>query len=231
MTVHLYSISAFSYASGMSSVAQNDSQPIAEMLRSRPDLWRGREHGTADTCSTGFAALDAILPGAGWPRGCLIELAPECNGIGELTLPLPALQALGRERKPIALVRPPYTPYAPALRRAGLPLKQLLWVSETSDDDARWAAEQLLREGAGAVLLWSDTRDDRAMRRLQLAAESGRALAFVYRSPDCMKQPSSAALRIALRPAGTSLKIEIVKVRRGHPGSLTLELPWAITAP
>src|SRR4051812_5418264 len=102
----------------MSSVVPTSSVSIDQLLRENPALWRGREHGAANVCSTGFESLDAVLPGGGWPRGTLIELSPECSGIGELTLPLPALQALARERKPIALVRPPYTPYAPALRRA-----------------------------------------------------------------------------------------------------------------
>jgi hypothetical protein len=205
---------------------------IELLLQQSPHLWRGRApdcaRGHADVFSTGFAELDAVLPGGGWPRGTLIELAPHCSGIGELTLPLPALQSIAREKKPIALVRPPYTPYAPALLRAGLPLKQLLWVAESNDDDARWAAEQLLREGAGAVLLWSDARDDRAMRRLQLAAETGHALAFVYRSPEALREASSAAVRIALRPAGTSLHVEIIKARRGQPASVAMDLPWAL---
>jgi hypothetical protein len=206
----------------MSSAAHNSS--IERLLEQSSNLWRGYQHGRAAVCSTG-----AVLPGGGWPRGSLIELAPECSGIGELTLPLPALQALAREKKPIALVRPPYTPYAPALRRAGLPLKQVLWVAESKDEDARWAAEQLLREGTGAVLLWSDAKDDRAMRRLQLAAESAQALAFVYRSPALLQQASSAALRVALRPNGTSLRIELIKVRRGRPSSVTLDLPWSLS--
>lgn len=212
----------------MSAAPQDSASSIEQLLQQQPNLWRGTEHARADVCATGFAQLDAALPGGGWPRGTLIELAPDCAGIGELTLPLPALQSLAREKKPTALVRPPYTPYAPALRRAGLPLKHLLWVHESRDEDARWAAEQLLREGAGAVLLWSDVRDDRALRRLQLAAESGRALAFVYRSPELLRQPSSAALRIALRPSGSLLHIEVTKVRRGRPSSVTLSLPWLL---
>lgn len=208
-----------------------DSPSIDRLLEQSSHLWRGYQHGKTSVCSTGFSALDAVLPGGGWPRGSLIELAPECSGIGELTLPLPALQVVARERKCVALVRPPYTPYAPALRRAGLPLKQVLWLAESTDENGRWAAEQLLRDGAGAVLLWSDAKDDRSLRRLQLAAESGQALAFVYRSPELLQQASSAALRAALRPNGTSLRIELIKVRRGRPTSLTLDLPWSLSSP
>jgi protein ImuA len=226
----LYSTDQFSYACGMSSAAPTD-PAIEQLLEQSAQLWRGHQHGRAAVRSTGFSTLDEVLPGGGWPLGTLIELAPECCGIGELTLPLPALQALARSEKHIALVRPPYTPYAPALRRAGLPLKQILWVAESKDDDARWAAEQLLREGASAVLLWSDARDDRAMRRLQLAAESGQALAFVYRSPELLQQASSAALRIALRPNGASLRIDVIKVRRGRPSTVTLDLPWSLSSP
>jgi hypothetical protein len=90
-------------------------------------------------------------------------------------------------------------------------------------DDATARIGNKLREAMRA-------RDDRAMRRLQLAAEAGQALAFVYRAPDRLAQPSSAALRVALRPAGAALRIEIVKVRRGQPSSVTLELPWSLPA-
>ena len=211
----------------MPNVSPSESAAVEQLLREIPQLWRGREHSDTNTCATGFAALDAALPGGGWPIGTLIELAPTCAGIGELSLPLPALRALAVAKKPIALVQPPYKPYAPGLRRAGLPLKQLLWVTESRQEDAHWAAEQLLRDGAGAVLLWTETTDDRLLRRLQLAAEAGHALAFVYRDPARLSHTSPAAVRIALQPRGSSLRIEIVKVRRGQPGAITLDLPWA----
>ena len=42
-------------------------------------LWRGRDLAavTEPGCATGFAALDAQLPGAGWPAGALTELLIE----------------------------------------------------------------------------------------------------------------------------------------------------------
>ncbi|MEJ1962942.1 MAG: translesion DNA synthesis-associated protein ImuA [Gammaproteobacteria bacterium] len=214
----------------MTSISTPHASAVQQLLQDSPALWRGREHGQFETVSTGFDVLDSTLPGGGWPIGTLIELAPACSGIGELSLPLPALQRLASENKPIALVRPPYIPYAPALRRAGLPLKKILWIAESNDADARWAAEQLLRDGAGAVLLWSDAKDDRSMRRLQLAAEAGRALAFVYRPTALFNQSSPAALRVALQPAGHELRVEVVKVRRGQPAVVTLTLPWPLAA-
>jgi len=76
----------------------------------------------------------------------------------------------------------------------------------------------------GAVLLWSAIREDRALRRLQLAAEAGRACAFLYRSPSMLSNPSPAALRIALSAAGEDVRADIVKVRGGHSQALTLPL-------
>jgi hypothetical protein len=87
-----------------------------------------------------------------------------------------------------------------------------------------WAAEQLLREGAAAVLLWSAVQQARALRRLQLAAETGGACAFLYRSPSTLRNASPAALRIALSAAGEDVRVDIVKVRGGHPHALTLPL-------
>ncbi len=173
--------------------------------------------------ATGFAALDACLPGGGWPVGALTEIVPACDGLGELSLVLPALRSLCEAGRAVALVNPPYTPYAPALAKAGLSLDSLLWVHAVRDEEGRWAAEQLLREGAAAVLLWSSAREERALRRLQLAAEAGRACAFLYRRrpegrPQGRIEPSPAALRVALYPAEGGLRVELVKIR-GAPAS------------
>jgi hypothetical protein len=103
-------------------------------------------------------------------------------------------------------------------------LSSLLWVAADSDADGRWAAEQLLRDGAAAVLLWSSANEDRALRRLQLAAETGKACAFLYRQPTALSHASPAAVRIALSAANNGMTLDLVKVRGGQPGRLVLPL-------
>ena len=63
-----------------------------------PGLWRG--HDLARTSrpgiATGYASLDAELPGGGWPAGALTEVLHRHAGIGEVRLFFPALCALAR---------------------------------------------------------------------------------------------------------------------------------------
>jgi hypothetical protein len=116
-------------------------------------------------------------------------------------------------------------PYPPALEQAGLPLSRLIWIDAASDSDARWAAEQTLREGiAGAVLLWSDCTKDMSLRRLQLAAREGEGLAFLYRSPQTVVNASPASVRLKLHPAPAGIKIEILKGQGGRAELVTLPL-------
>ena len=59
-------------------------------------LWRADEVIEAEAGSTvasGFAAIDAVLPGGGWPQGQLVELLVDSPGLGELSLLAPALQS------------------------------------------------------------------------------------------------------------------------------------------
>lgn len=203
---------------------------VGEVLQESALIWRATETAHPKTKSTGFRELDERLPGSGWPIGALIEIAPLCQGVGELSLCLPLLATLCRDGRRAAFVSPPYIPYAPALQRAGLPLDSILWVDASRDEDVRWSAEQLLRDGqAGAVLLWSSTEDERLLRRLQLAAETGQALAFLYRSIKTLRQASPAALRMALYPEEGSTRAELIKVRGGHPSTLALPLVPAFT--
>lgn len=197
---------------------------LAQLLHSAR-VWRGRELAPAPAQSTGFARLDERLPGGGWPLGALVELVPSACGIGELGITLPALKALCAAKRPVVFISSPYIPYAPALANAGLPLELVHRIVVRDDTDARWAAEQILRDGtAGAVLLWSQAADERALRRLQLAAEAGRAIAFVYRSPRMLANASPAAVRIALAPAQGTVRASIVKVRGGQPGAISLSV-------
>lgn len=184
-----------------------------------PGIWRGDRlaQTSEDALPTGFAELDELLPGGGWPRGALTEILLEREGIGELRLLLPALARITDQSGWLAWVAPPHVPYAPALAAAGVKLKQLLVVKPQSAADAWWTAEQALRSGAcSAVLAWLKTPDERRMRRLQLGAESGHAWGVLFRSASAAQERSLAPLRLRLEATANGLAVHILKRRGGH---------------
>lgn len=199
-----------------------------DSLLHHPGIWRGdqRAQAATDVVPTGFAELDELLPGGGWPRGALTEILVEREGIGELRLLLPALARLSQGSGWLAWVAPPHVPYAPALAATGLGLKRLLVAQAQSAGDAWWAAEQALRSGAcDAVLAWLRTPDERRMRRLQLAAETGRAWGVLFRPARAAQDRSPAALRLRLEPVANGLAVHILK-RRGGPVGRPVVLDW-----
>ena len=163
---------------------------------------------------TGFSALDAELPGGGWPAGALVELLADRPGVGELSLLLPLLGATPPARW-IVCIAPPLLPYAPALTNAGVPLSRLLVVRPERHEDLLWAARQALLSGSCAcVLAWPQRIDNAGLRRLQLAAEESATPLFLFRPGSVAGQPSPAVLRIALAPHPAGLQLHILK-RRG----------------
>jgi hypothetical protein len=180
---------------------------------------------------SGFAALDAVLPGGGWPVGAITELMPAVSGIGELSVLLPALACLTRAGRYLALIAPPYLPYPPALLRHGVQLERLLLVRTADPTAALWAAEQLLRCPAfGAVLAWPTEIDERRVRRLQLAAEAGGNCGLLYRPAAATQLSSPAALRLRLQAVGDGLRIEIQKARGGRVHALVVHPAAAAVA-
>ncbi|UTW09204.1 translesion DNA synthesis-associated protein ImuA [Pseudomonas benzenivorans] len=177
-------------------------------------VWRGQPTPRAPSRQpSGHAALDAALPTGGWPEAALTEILLPGPGLGELHLLWPSLARLTQAAERVVLVAPPFVPYAPAWQAAGLDLRHLA-VIQASGRDALWATEQCLRSGSCAALLcWPERADDRALRRLQVAAESGQTLAFAYRPLREAHTPSPAALRLALddRPG----HVRVLKCRGG----------------
>ncbi|MCC8364184.1 translesion DNA synthesis-associated protein ImuA [Lysobacter sp. A6] len=172
-------------------------------------LWRGQPatQAPADAIATGWAAFDAVLPGGGWPTAALSEILLPADGVGELRLVWPALARLSQGDGVIAIVAPPYRAHAPAWQAAGL-CHESLQVIDANPRDALWAAEQCLRSGAcAAVLCWPHKADDRALRRLQVAAETGRTPGFVFRDAHAALNPSPAPLRIAIETAPHRLRV------------------------
>jgi hypothetical protein len=188
----------------------------------RADVWRGGEAARVAVPSipTGFPALDALLPGGGWPRGALTEILPEREGIGELSLLAPALARLSRQDLWIACVAPPHLPYAPALSAAGIDLARVVMIRPEKSSDILWAMEQALRSGScSAVLAWPPFLTERSARRLQLAAEAGGGWGVYF---------SAAASGTALSPAALRLSLS---AQRCDPGAGSLPESAAGTLP
>jgi len=193
-------------------------------------LWQADQLATPalPACRSGFEALDAELPGGGWPAGGLTELLLAAPGCGEIQLLAPALQKLPQA----VWIAPPFPPFAPALCALGVPIERTTWVQPAAEADAAWAAEQVLRAGgAGAVLWWGSEKTLPAtLRRLHLAAQDRSTPLFALRPLAVRAQSSPAPLRLALEPApGARLQIDVFK-RRGpslaQPLLLTLaQLP------
>lgn len=215
-------------------------RPRADPETLHPALWRGHQlgRGAERALPSGFAALDAELPGGGWPRRVLTELLLAHPGIGEIRLLAPCLAATLRAGRLVMLFDPPAALSAWALAQLGLATEQMLVVDGRSkvlpDASSLWALEQALKSGhVGAVLAWLPQRlRAERLRRLQLAAQAHDGPAFVLREMAARQRPTAAPLRLALQPAGADrLSLHLLK-RRGPPlaAPLQLALPPVLSA-
>lgn len=192
-------------------------QPLLHPESIHPDLWRASQLGSAGqrTVQSGFDALDAELPGQGWPTGSLTELMQPQPGCGELRLLRPALK--GVSERPVFILQPPHRLQTAALTWWGLDSTNLCVLNPASTADALWAAEQILRAGtAGALLFWqSQVRPD-ALRRLHLAAQRAETLVFLFRPLAAASTTSPAPLRLSLEPTPGGIDVSFVKRRGPH---------------
>lgn len=197
-------------------------------LLSHPAIWRGDDVAPEPSAvPSGYAALDAALPGRGWPQGALTELLLEREGIGEIRLTLPALTRLMAARRDVVWIAPPYKPYAPALAAAGVDLSRFYVVACKTPQDALWAFEQSLRAPeCGAAFAWLGTQDERALRRLQVAARDGRTWGALWRRPGVRGGAIAAPLRLALSRQEGRLAVRVLK-RRGAELTAPVLLPMA----
>lgn len=193
----------------------------------RSALWLAHQLGSAHaaTVSSGFDALDATLPGGGWPLAGLAELMPAEPGGGEMALLAPALARLSGLGGEVVWIAPPHIPFAPALQALGLHLSRFTWVMPAHPRDAAWAAEQALRSGTCAwVQWWSDKTTPEVLRRLHLAALDHHCPLLVVRPRAAQQQASPAPLRLACTPLpGRHLSVQVLK-RRGPAATLPVVL-------
>ena len=192
-------------------------------------VWRAGELGGASlqTVATGYASLDQVLPGHGWPQGAMTELLQPQAGLHEWGLVAPALAAVQRVSNSITgrmlvLIGPPHLPFGPALGAQQLDLSRMLCVRGAAGNapSLLWATREALQcADVAAVLAWLPDARSAHLRRLQIAAHAHNKLLFVFRPLRAQQESSPAPLRLRLEgtvsDAG-NLLVHLLK-RRGPP--------------
>ena len=180
---------------------------LAKLL-SHPAVWRGSALGSVATPSvpTGFPALDAELPGGGWPAAALTEILPQHEGIGELRILGHALASLSARGRWLAWIAPPYLPYAPALQAAGIDLARLIVVShrwgELCDFAQVWVRPQPGHEAAVLDVLTARLLSDGDLLAVHSTREARSGQIVIARLHDevTVKRYKRTGSRIQLLP-------------------------------
>ncbi len=206
--------------------------PALAAALANPAIWRGGDCAPEPAAMpSGYPALDAVLPGHGWPGSTLTEIVLTREGIGEIRLVLPALARLQAAGRDVVWIAPPHLPYAPALSAAGLDLARLIVVRCRTAADQLWAYEQALRAPeCGAAFAWLDLADDRALRRIAVAAREGGTWGVLWRRPGRHATAAAAPLRLALAPQDGKLSVRVLKRRGGdlaQPVLIDVDAPTA----
>jgi protein ImuA len=200
--------------------------PLLQTLARRRLVWSGGAGLNQKTRSTGLPRLDEKL-GDGFPAQGVIDVR-SARGIGELRLFMPSLAEAQTGNRLCVFIAPPLELYAEGLAGAGLDLARVLLVRPDTAAESLWAAEQSLKSGACyAVVLWQDAMTLHQARRLQLAAQEGRAQLWLLRHSEASPLPASLCLRLA--PHSQGLIVGIPKRRGGWPVAdfvLNLQSLW-----
>lgn len=216
------------------------SPALVDVLHALPQVWLASALADCDEGArpSGHAALDAQLPGGGWPASGLVELLQDRAARHDWALLLPTLAGLLKPAAtpggslpagPLVLVGAPKAPaglepFTPALAAGGVPPERLLWVQPASDALRVWACEQALRcADVLAVLAWLPVVRAEVLRRLHLQAVSHHKPLFVFRSVLAQQASSPAPLRLLITGEQT-LQVHVFK-RRGPPLEQPVVLP------
>ncbi len=190
-----------------------------DLLQHRNLIWQASRNNTSQcTLASGFPELDQQLNG-GFPKSSVIELRHDL-AIGELRLLTPLLSQLPKN-KLLVFIDPPAELCGQMLLSHQLELQQVLVLKPKDASEAAWAAEQCLKSGAcAAALLW--LRQPLAIhqaKRLQLAAETGDCLQFLFNQQltSTISLPLPLSLQLDADPNG--IQAQIRKRKGGWPSA------------
>jgi hypothetical protein len=185
--------------------------------------------------SSGLASLDQLLPDRGFAAGTLVEWLGAEFGSGVMTLTLAVSGHLAQPDGMLVIVDAERDLFPPAAADLGVPLERTVVVQPPDLRTQWWALEQSLRSGAVAVTLgWIDRANERVMRRLQLAAETGGGVGFLIRPALCRTAVSWADLRFLVTPlsdarsVGWRLQVELLACRGGGAVGQVGNLPIVV---
>jgi protein ImuA len=158
----------------------------------------------------GIPEIDAVLPGGGLPPAHLHEIIAADTGASATGFSAVLLARLAGEGSIIWCRRCPglhgIKLYGPGIAAFGLNLHRLLLVRVRREIEVLWAMEEGLRSGSvSAVLGEAATVPPIALRRLQLAAETGGATGLLLRPPDAALAVVSATTRWRVSSLPTTL--------------------------
>ena len=203
--------------------------PALQHVLQHPAIWRVGQLGIAmkSAVATEYAALDRALPNHGWANGELTEILANEHGIGELTLVMPAIRQVTQSGRSVVLVAPPLIPFPVAWEAQRIRLDRLVIIRAVGKD-LFWATEQAAKSGACAmVIAWGNNeahaRNDKALRRLHVAADIGKTALLLYRPSNAISNPSPAPTRLVVSAQGGQLQVQIAK-RRGAVMAETIAL-------
>lgn len=191
-----------------------------------------------DRLSSGNSVLDAMLPGGGVRLGGIVEWISEKDGAGAWSLALMLAQEACRDHG-ILVVIDQYHEFNPVpLLQVGWNSHQVLLIRPQSEKEELWAWEHVLRcRGVAAVMGVLRKGQDRALRRLQLAAESGLGIGLLLRPTEAITEASWGDARIQVEPLPSNLfarppdslkrflRLTLLYARGGAAGR-SIEVSW-----
>ncbi len=189
----------------------------------------GRRAAETSGASTGFKALDELLPDGGLKRGTLIEWLGHGEGSGAGVLALTVAAHLLQEEGILVVIDATREFYPVAASGLGIALERTVVVQPDGRPAALWAWEQSLRcPGIAVTLGWIDALDDRLFRRLQLGVETGGGWGFLLRPPDggASTWATWAATQIRVKAQSGSHQLDLaerylqVRLGRGPSGAV-----------
>lgn len=196
----------------------------------RPTL---HECGAPAALAFGLPEIDGHLPWGGLLNGALHEITADAGDSPAALGFAAALMGLSARQGPVLWCRTGGALYAPGLRGFGLYANNLIFVNCAKERELLWVLEEALRSGVLAAAL-AETRgiSPTAVRRLQLAAESGGGLGFLLGARAPAATPAvtrwhvaAAASRHAFGPwpGAACWRVALQRCRGGTAGNWLVE--------